>query len=510
VISILDRVFMKIVIFRPRLLFAGPVGIYGRGGKMNKKMLSVFLMIIFAAAVCARAQGVRKPVVAGAFYDGDKAALEARIDAYLGAVKGLPALGDVRALICPHAGYVYSGPTAAYAYKLVQGNPYETVIIIGTSHQYALDGASIYLKGGFETPLGIAPVDEELASVIAQASGFSYVPEAHAKEHSVEVQVPFIQRSLPEAKIVPIVLGYPTRRNVYALAEGLAKACSKKKVLIVASTDLSHYLPKAEANSVDSKTIALVKNASADTLITKCGRGENIMCGGGGVAAALIALKKSGQPQIEVLRYTDSSEATGDESGVVGYVAAAVTVGQPAAEFSLSAEEKKELLKLARKAVEQYVVEGKMINDKTEDGNLMSERGAFVTLKKGGELRGCIGFIEPVAPLWDTVIQTAVYAASEDPRFTPVARDELKDLEYEISVLTPLKKIDNPQLVQVGKHGLIIAMGRNRGVLLPQVPVENNWDRETFLAQACLKAGLPLDAWKKGAEVSVFEAIVFH
>jgi len=478
---------------------------------MNKKILLLFLSICFVAALGAEAQGVRKAMYAGAFYDGDKAALAARIDGYLGAVGELPAVpGEVRALICPHAGYVYSGATAAYAYKLVQGRPYETVIIIGTSHQYALDGASIYLKGAFETPLGVIPVDEELASTIAKASGFSYVAEAHAKEHSVEVQLPFIQKVLPAAKIVPIVLGYPTRRNVYSLAEGIAKACGEKKVLIVASTDLSHYLPKAEANALDAKTIALVKNISADTLMTKCASGENIMCGGGGVAATLIALKKAGQPQVAVLHYSDSSAASGDEGHVVGYLAAAVTVGQPAAEFSLTLEEKGELLQLARQAVQTYVAEKRVVARETENMNLLSDRGAFVTLKKGGELRGCIGFIEPVASLWETIIHTAIYAASEDPRFPPITPEEVKDLEYEISVLTPLKKIDNPRAVQVGKHGLVIAMGQNRGILLPQVPVENNWDRETFLCQACVKAGLPADAWKKGAEISVFEAIVFH
>jgi len=478
---------------------------------MTKRILSFFLVIGFVVPVAAAAQGVRKPVVAGAFYDGDRAVLAARIDGYLSAVKDLPAVSaDIRAIVCPHAAYVYSGPTAAHAYRLVQGKPYETVIIIGTSHQFALDGGSIYLEGGFETPLGVVPVDEELASSIAKASGFSYVAEAHAKEHSVEVQVPFIQRVLPDTKIVPIVLGYPTRRNVYALAEGLAKACSEKKVLIVASTDLSHYLSKADANSLDAKTIALVRNNNADTLIFKCLNGENIMCGGGGVAATLIALKKAGQPRVEVLRYSDSSEASGDEGHVVGYLAAAVTVGQPAAEFSLSAEEKRELLQLARQALQTYVTEKRIIFYETDDPNLLAERGAFVTLKKGGELRGCIGFIEPVASLYETVIQTAIYAASEDPRFTPVTPEELKDLEYEISVLTPLKKIDDPRTVQVGKHGLVIAMGRNRGILLPQVPVENNWDRETFLDQACVKAGLPPDSWKKGAEISVFEAIVFH
>jgi len=478
---------------------------------MNKRMIAILLAVGLAAAVHAGAQGVRKPVVAGAFYDGDKADLAARIDAFLGAVKDLPAVsGEVRAIICPHAGYIYSGPTAAYAYKLVRGKPYESVIIIGTSHQYGLDGASIYLKGAFETPLGAALVDEDLAARIAKASGFSYVEEAHAKEHSVEVQVPFIQTVLPDARIVPIVLGYPTRQNVYALADGIAKACAGKKTLIVASTDLSHYLSKADANELDAKTISLVKNLNANTLIAKCASGENIMCGGGGVAAALIALKKAGEPKVEVLGYTDSSPVTGDESKVVGYFAAAVTVGQAAAEFSLSKEEKSELLRLARRTVETYVAEKKVVGAETQDVNLLTERGAFVTLKKRGDLRGCIGFIEPVAPLWETVIQTAIYAASEDPRFTPVTAEELKELEYEISVLTPIKKIDDPKIVQVGKHGLVIAMGRNRGILLPQVPVENNWDREMFLDQACLKAGLPPDAWKKGAEISVFEAIVFH
>jgi AmmeMemoRadiSam system protein B len=257
---------------------------------MNKRVRSSLLVIILVASAGVLAQDVRKPVVAGAFYDGDKAMLAARVDAYLNAVKGLPDIsGDIRALVCPHAGYVYSGPTAAYAYRLVQGKPYETVVIIGTSHQYGLDGASIYLKGGFETPLGTVPVDEELAARIAEASGFSYVAEAHAKEHSVEVQVPFIQRALPEAKIVAIVLGYPTRQNVHSLAAGIAEALGDKKVLIVASTDLSHYLPKAEANSVDAKTISLLRSLNAETLASKCARGENIMCGGGGVAATLIA-----------------------------------------------------------------------------------------------------------------------------------------------------------------------------------------------------------------------------
>ncbi len=187
---------------------------------MNKKIRLCLLLTLGSAAVAARAQDVREPVWAGSFYDNDKARLSAQIDAYLENAKGLlAAIDGVRALICPHAGYVYSGQTAAYAYRLVRGQPYKTVVIIGVSHRYPLDGGSIFLKGGFATPLGVARVDEEIAARIAKASGFSYVSQAHAEEHSVEVQVPFIQKALPGAKIVPLVMGFPTRRNGDAGAE---------------------------------------------------------------------------------------------------------------------------------------------------------------------------------------------------------------------------------------------------------------------------------------------------
>lgn len=479
---------------------------------MNKKMLLYFLIAIGFAAGAARAQDVRAPVWAGSFYDDDKARLSAQIDAYLENATGLPTTNnEVRALVCPHAGYVYSGQTAAYAYRLVRGRPYETVIIIGVSHRYPLDGCSIYLKGGFATPLGIAQVDEEVAARVAKASGFSYVPQAHAEEHSVEVQVPFIQRALPGAKIVPIVMGYPNRRDVNALAEGLAAVCGDNKVLIVASTDLSHYLSKKDANTVDTATISLVRNINANTLLSRCARGENIMCGGGGVAATLIALKKIGEPEVEVLRYSDSADVSGDEARVVGYLAAAVILKPgPSKAFSLSTAEKKVLLELAREAVRTFVSKKKVLDYQARDANLLAERGVFVTLRKKGELRGCIGFIEPVASLYETVIHSAVYAATEDPRFPPVKSEELKDLDIEVSVLSPPQRIEDPGLVQVGKHGLVIAMGGQSGLLLPQVAVENGWSRETFLNQACVKAGLPPDAWKKGAEISVFEAIVFH
>ena len=479
---------------------------------MKTKKWLVFLGLLFGTTM-AWAQGIRKPSWAGSFYDSDKNMLRGQIEDYLKNAKELPSLSsEPLALISPHAGYVYSGQTAAYAYRLVQGKTYEAVIVIGPSHQYGFEGCSIYLKGGFETPLGIAQVDEDLAGRIAQRSGFSYIAEAHAKEHSVEVQIPFIQVALPEAKIVPIIMGFQTRKTISVLASALAEVLPLKKILIVASTDLSHFLSKSQANSLDAKTIALVQNLNAETIINKMAAGENIMCGGGPVAATLLAMKKRGKPRLEVLRYADSSEVTQDDSRVVGYLAAVLTLDSSPPlppEFSLSPEEKGELLRLAREAVLLYIRENKIIEYKTPASNLIAEKGAFVTLKKNGQLRGCIGFIEPLFPLYEAVIRAAIYAAVRDYRFPPVSKEELNDLEYEISVLTPPVKINDPTVVRVGKHGLVISQGEKKGLLLPQVPVENHWSRETFLDQACIKAGLPPGAWKKGAEIFVFEAIVF-
>jgi len=246
------------------------------------------------------------------------------------------------------------------------------------------------------------------------------------------------------------------------------------------------------------------------------------MCGGGPVAAVLLLAGKAGQPRVEILARTDSSGFGGP---VVGYLAAAVLSGagpglaktgtvKPGPgegdEYSLTPEEKAELLRLARASVTEFVEKRAVIEDASGKAKFLEPRGVFVTLTKGGDLRGCIGFIEPVAPLGQAVIRAAVYAATEDPRFPPVRPAELKDLKVEISVLTPVREIADPRQVIVGRHGLIVARGGLKGVLLPQVPVENKWDRETFLEQASLKAGLPPDAWRLGAKLYVFEAIVFH
>jgi AmmeMemoRadiSam system protein B/AmmeMemoRadiSam system protein A len=475
---------------------------------MKKTIVSAISILVFLS-ISVWPQGIRKSILAGTWYDREPEQLSRHIDYFLQNVaEGSLPTGEVSAIIVPHAGYIYSGQVAAYAYKLVQNKDYETVVILSPSHHYGFEGCSIYTAGGYETPLGTVEVDESLAKQISKETGFGYIAMAHREEHAVEIQIPFIQKVLPHARIVPIVMGYPRKNTITALAEGLKKALAGKKTLIIASTDLSHFLSKKEAHTIDQNTIAQIKGFEIGSLIKKCERGENIMCGGGPVLTALLYTRNNAT--VEILKYADTSQVTRDEDRVVGYLAAAVMANSPPKEFLLSSEEKKELLLLARSTIELFVRENKIPEYATENPNLTEKKGAFVTIKKNGQLRGCIGFIEPILPLYQSIIQAAIYAACRDTRFLPVSRDELDELELEISVLSPLRKISDSEIVTVGKHGLVIAKNGKKGLLLPQVPVENHWDQKTFLERTCIKAGLPKDAWKNGADIFVFEAIIFH
>lgn len=455
---------------------------------------------------------VKKAMFAGAFYEADPVRLGQALDSYLVPGPAAAPGGRIMAIIVPHAGYVYSGPTAGKAYALLKGKDYRTVVVIGPSHRVGFPGCSIWPEGAFETPLGRVEVDGELAKALIKASGFPFLEKAFAEEHSVEVQLPFIQKVLPGAKIVPIVMGYQEEKTIDRLGAALAKACrDRKDILVVASTDMSHYLPKAEAAKVDAETIELIQALNIATITSRIEAGENFMCGAGPVAAALRYASKVGKPQVDILARDDSSAAGGP---VVGYMAAAVFDSASAAataeepSFTLSDNDKQVLLRTARRAISAYLETGRVIDEDSGLPALKTPLGAFVTLKKNGELRGCIGYSEPVEPLGRAVIDVAIYAAVRDPRFEPVTAGELQKLKIEISVLTPLHKIA-PAKVVVGRHGLLIRKGGRSGLLLPQVPVEQGWDRETFLEEVCIKAGLPTDAWKTGAELQAFEAIVF-
>jgi AmmeMemoRadiSam system protein B/AmmeMemoRadiSam system protein A len=479
---------------------------------MKMKLPAVALILLAAGWLVdsGLAQGIRKPVWAGQFYEADPARLAYLIDRYLEAANPPEIDGQLIGLIVPHAGYVYAGQIAASGYKLVKGH--------SISRQWSsldlltrpdLKVAPFIKRVASRTPLGVAEVDSSLAGELAKASGYRYIAEAHRQEHSIEVEVPFIQRVWPQAKIVPVVMGYQTEDTISRLASALAETLPGRKALVVASTDLSHFLTKEAAGVQDGKTIELLKSLEIKTLLRRIERGENMMCGGGPVLALLLYAQKLGQAKVEILQSGDSTAAGGPADRVVGYLSAAVYLQEKTSTLTLSTNEQQELLTLARKSIEHYLANRQFLTYETSNQKFLEPRGVFVTLTEKGEIRGCIGFVEPVYPLCQAIIQAAVYAAVEDPRFSPVKPSELNKLKIEISILTRPEPVQAVSDIRLGQHGLIIRQDGRSGLLLPQVATEYGWDRETFLKEVCRKAGLPDQAWKKPGSLFKFEALVF-
>ncbi len=474
---------------------------------------------------------IRRPVVAGAFYPSDPATLAGDVDRYLAAASVAEIEGRIVGIICPHAGYVYSAGVAAHAYVLLKGLSYDSVIVVAPSHRVAFSGASVYGGAGYATPLGVVSVDRALADAIAEASpAFRYEPRAHAAEHSLEVQVPFLQRALGEFAIVPIVMGTQDEGTVRTLAAAIADAVRSaegKSVLLVASSDLSHYHSYDQAVALDSVVVELVEAYDPEGLLAALARGECEACGGGPMAVVMMAARELGARRATVVKYANSGDVTGDRGQVVGYMAGVLTgeegpsgdvrkesrpqsAGPTKPYTGLSDREKESLLALARRSIEAALSGGRPPAVELSTEALDTECGAFVTLKKGGRLRGCIGYIQAVKPLWQTVSEMAVQAAMHDPRFPPVVAEELPDIDIEISVLSPLEEVSDVSTIEVGRDGLVIRDGAHSGLLLPQVATEYGWDRETFLEHTCVKAGLPPAAWTKpGVTILRFTAEVF-
>jgi hypothetical protein len=285
--------------------------------------------------------------------------------------------------------------------------------------------------------------------------------------------------------------------------------------LVLASSDLSHYHPYAEAEMIDHKTLNALQAWDYFSMSQNFQTRVWEACGGAPIVAAMIYAERMGANQARVLKYANSGDVTGDKSRVVGYSADVFvkTHHEKAAEtpFSLTDKEKAELLALARKSVEYAVeVNEPYAPDASADEILNQERGAFTTLKEAGQLRGCIGYTSAKKPLYMTVRDTATLAALQDPRFRPVTASELPKLQYEISVLSPLRRVTDIEEIKVGQHGLLMKNGGSEGLLLPQVPVEQEWDRQTFLEQTCRKAGMATGCWKdEDTDIFMFTAVVF-
>jgi AmmeMemoRadiSam system protein B len=292
--------------------------------------VAILLLISSRATQCEGEpqdkKDVRKSILAGAWYPGNKQALSKAIEGYLAQADAKSPKGDLKALIVPHAGHEYSGPVAAYAYALLRGKDIRRVIMIGPSHRVAFRGVSVNLQSGYETPLGIVPVDQELAKKIIDADRMiRQVPEAHASEHALEIQLPFLQMVLKDFQIVPIIMGEQDYKTCSRLAEILYdKLGDSDKTLLLASTDLSHYHSDKQARALDSEFIDQVREFSPKGLFNALSSGRCEACGGGPTITVMLTAQALGANRSQILHYANSGNVTGDKSNVVGYVAAAL------------------------------------------------------------------------------------------------------------------------------------------------------------------------------------------
>jgi AmmeMemoRadiSam system protein B len=269
---------------------------------------------------------IRKAAVAGTWYPGSAGALERAVDGYLAAPDETACdLTEIVALIAPHAGLMYSGPVAGHAYRLLQGRGVDLAVLVGPSHFVGFDGVAIYPSGGFETPLGMAEIDEECASAIMAATPIVREHSAaHTREHSLEMQLPFLKRVAPAAKIVPLVVGWQHRETARALGDALGTALAGRRALLIASTDLSHYHDAATAARLDAVVIDHVARFDSDGLQQALDARPDHACGGGPTVAVMRAARQLGARRAVVLNYADSGDVSGDKSAVVGYLAAAI------------------------------------------------------------------------------------------------------------------------------------------------------------------------------------------
>jgi AmmeMemoRadiSam system protein B/AmmeMemoRadiSam system protein A len=455
---------------------------------------------------------VREPAVAGAFYPGTEEALRDAVSSMLAAVEPAEIRGEVVGLISPHAGYIYSGPVAAHGYKLVEGRSFDAVVVVAPSHHAYFDGSSVYALGPYRTPLGLVDIHKDLAETIVDSDkSIGFHAPAHQSEHSLEVQLPFLQVAVPDLRVVPIVMGDQSLANCRRLGQAIASSVKNMNVLLVASSDLSHFHPYDEAVGLDRVIVDRIEKYDYEGLAGDLKSRKAEACGGGPMITVMIASKELGASEAVTLKYANSGDVTNDKSGVVGYLAVAlVKEASVGVDLGLGRSEKVELLNLARRTIEARIKGTPLPASDTDSALLNEKMGAFVTITKGGQLRGCIGHLRGIEPLHSTISKMAVAAATEDPRFPPLSPDELEDISLEISVLTPFKKIVSPDEIEVGRDGLYIEKGHNHGVLLPQVATEYGWDRDEFLEHTCAKAGLPSGAWREGSDIYIFSAQVFN
>jgi len=505
--------------------------------KMLRLNLALLVIIFCFAAACQANKvsdsDVREPAVAGKFYPESAARLKLAIEKFLQDAAPVKVQKPI-AIIVPHAGYIFSGQICADGFKQVVNQKYDVIVILGTKHTNSdMEKISLYPGDGFRTPLGVAPVDKNIIHSLKKADPTDCMLDKslHESEHSVEVTVPFIQVVFPKARIVPVVVGSQDMQTCIRFGQALAKVLKNKNALIIASSDLSHYPAYEDANIVDRETLAAIAglDPAAFRATMQSHRDKNIAnlytsaCGEAPIMAAMAAARSLGATGGVVVSYANSGDTSvGERSRVVGYGAVALTadkagkdisaLAQPATaavSATLTLSDKKTLLAFARETLSRIFLTDTVPLARGFNATLQQQRGAFVTLKKRGELRGCVGRMIPDEPLVKTVGAMAIQAAFNDRRFNPLTANELKDIEIEISILTPMKQVASATDIVVGRDGVLLGKDNHHAVFLPQVATEQGWNREEMLDNLCLKAGLTAGCWKEKTQFSTFQAVVF-
>jgi hypothetical protein len=463
----------------------------------------------------------RPAAVAGGFYPADADELSREVKSYLKPGESAP--GGTVGLLVPHAGYVYSGLTAGVGFAAVRDMFFDTVVILGTGHHSAVYGAALYGHGAFSTPLGDVEIDAELSDEILRSSPlFEELPSAHAQEHAIEVQLPFLQiASGKKFKLVPLLFNMAGRPELESMGRALGRALKGKKVLLVISSDLSHYPPADVAQKSDMSflyALGVAMRCGDPGYLLKTEQKlmdmelpgmDTVCCGHAALVAGAYAALELGAGDFRLLHYSNSGYFGGaDTARTVGYGAGLFCRGEGEL-FPLADAEKTALLRLARESIKRALD----LRDPLEPAlgeypAFNVPAAAFVTLQMDGKLRGCIGGLEARQSLAEAVARLAVESAFEDSRFQPLEAGELEKVKIEISVLSPLVKADAKDIVP-GKHGVVVQSGWRSGTYLPQV-WEHFGTKEEFLSSLCSeKAGIPADAWKKkGTELYTYTATV--
>jgi AmmeMemoRadiSam system protein B/AmmeMemoRadiSam system protein A len=501
---------------------------------MKTKILRLFLSVGLVLSIISCKSQVtdnsqtkidRKPAVSGSFYPSDPKELKSMLEGFF---RDAPSSNGIQllAIVVPHAGYVFSGGVAASAFKQIDRNKkFKHVFIIASSHTMYFEGVSVYSQGDFITPLGKVAVDTLTGCLDSKYSFISNNAKPHENEHGIEVQLPFLQYWLKNSfTIIPIIIGSESQSTCRNLAEALAPFFNDDNLFIV-SSDFSHYPNYVDA-AISDKTMAdaITSNSSQRfmkaKLIDEAKGTPNLvtaMCGWTSMLTLLDITEGRNDVAYEKIIYKNSGDTPqyGDKERVVGYNAFSVIKTDTKVDkidFKLNEEEKIELLKIARSTISEYLSSKSLpeISEKKLPANLLVPTGAFVTLKEKGQLRGCIGSFNQDQPLYKVVQSMAIASATEDYRFSKVTYNEVSVLEIEISVLTPLKKINSVTEIVLGQHGIYIKKGGRSGTFLPQVATGTGWNLEEFLGHCAQdKAFIGWDGWKD-AEIYTYEAIVFE